>query len=413
MKSYYKIDCKNNKWFLIDPDENEFFSLGVDCVTSTDVYISNLIKKFGGGGDWFAKWAEDKLSLLTSLGFNTLGSWHHMHYWGNGYPKTIELYLSRYSKKVNTVWGVGFPDVFDEGFTASIHKALIDTLYAKGNILKEDKGLIGFFTDNELHWWGSAGYWGCNSSARESKSTELVDDYIELSEDKAGKKAWVRFLEGRYGDIENLNTAWDSEYVEFADLLYIGRYKAKDDVIEEDKTKFLELIAEVYFETTSRILKEYFPGTLNLGCRFVGETTPKVVLEVMKKYVDVVSINFYDTLDTFKDYLKFMHGITGKPVMITEFSFCAGREAGFLYNTNGARSVLVRNQVRRGECYKDFVQSAFELPFIVGLHWFALYDYDSNVHGLTGNYGLLDKKDNLWEEFAQMVAAANSEVMSR
>lgn len=413
MNSSYQIEKRDGRWTFVDPSGNSFYSLGVDCVTSTDVYIGNLIDKYGGGGDWFEKWAESRLSYINSLNFNTLGAWHHPYYWGNGYPKTVELRLSKLAEKANTGWGVGFPDVFDESFITSIHTMLIDCVHGKGELLKEDKGLIGFYTDNELHWWGNAGFWGINTPGMQTKITELVDDYIELSEDKAGKQAWVKMLEEKYKDIDSLNGAWGSEYAEFSDLLYIARYKAKEAAIEEDKLEFLRLIAEVYFETTNRLLKAYFPGTLNLGCRLVGSTTPPVVIEVMRKYVDVVSINFYDTMDTFKGYLEELHNTTGKPLIITEFCFCAGREAGFLYNTNGARSVLVKNQTRRGECYREFIKSAYELPFIVGTHWFALYDFGMNVHGLIGNYGLLDMKDNPWDGFVQMVAEANRELESK
>lgn len=245
----------------------------------------------------------------------------------------------------------------------------------------------------------------------DSTKTGLVDDFIELPFDAAGKKAWVAFIERKYGDIETLNSTWKSEYSKFEDLLYLQHYKALVTAIEEDKMQFLELIAETYFKTTSSILKMFDPHHLNLGCRIVGETTPKVVLEVMKKYVDVISVNFYSTIDVYEKYLTEMYEITDKPIMITEFSFCAGREAGFLTNTNGAQNVLVKDQKRRGECYRDFVLSAHKLPFIVGTHWFALYDFGMNRHKLIGNYGLFDLKDRLWEEFSEAVKSTHDVIL--
>lgn len=401
MNSFYKVKKYDDRWMFETPKGDRFYSLGVNCVTMTDVDIEDPVGKYGGDGKWFERMCDTKLSAITDMGFNTLAAWHHTYFWGNEYPKTVELRLSRLASKANTVWGVGFPDVFDESFSISIHKQLIDVFYGKGDILAKDPGMIGYYTDNELHWWGSSGYWGCNEPGVDSTTTGLVDDYIQLPAEAAGKKAWVDFIQKKYGDIEALNNAWGSEYCEFEDLLYLQRYKTRSTAFEENKMQFLELIAETYFKTTSSILKLYDPNHLNLGCRFVGATTPRVVLEVMKKYVDVVTVNFYETLDIYEDYLTEVHEITGKPIMITEFGFCAGREAGFLRNTNGAQNVLVKNQKRRGECYKDFVLSAYKLPFIIGTHWFALYDFGYNVHGLIGNYGLYDLKDNLWEELAE------------
>jgi hypothetical protein len=98
--------------------------------------------------------------------------------------------------------------------------------------------------------------------------------------------------------------------------------------------------------------------------------------------------------------------------MVTEFSVCAGREAGFLINTNGARSVLVKDQKRRGEVYGNFVTTAFSLPFVVGTHWFALYDF-GNVNGLIGNYGLLDLKDNPYTVFTDAVTSVHAQLGKR
>lgn len=410
MSKYYKTEKKDGRWWLIGPEGRKFYSLGVNCVTMTDVDIDSSALKYETGPSWFKNWADEKLAGIQDMCFNTLAAWHHMYYWGNGYPKTVEIRMSVHAAKVNNVWGVGFPDVFDPSFEMSVHKTLIDCFYGKGEVLLKDEGLIGYYTDNELHWWGSGGYWGSNQPGAESKETGLVDDYIEKPGTSFGKKAWVSFLTEKYKTIEALNNAWQSEYTCFEDLLHLQHYMADEDIFQQDKTDFLRLIAERYFSITSKALKAYDPDRLNLGCRFAGATTPRVVLEVMAKYVDVISVNFYDHLYKYKAYLKHLHTVTGKPVMITEFSFCAGREAGYLTSTNGAQSVLVRDQKKRGEYYRRFVDEAFELDFLIGTHWFALYDFSGNVHGLIGNYGLYDVKDRLWEEFAQAVREANSNI---
>jgi len=371
----------------------------------------DLVKKYGGGHRWFEAWADAKLEQLKEMGFNTLGAWHEKYYWGNNFPKTIEIRMSQHAAKANLGWGAGFPDVFDKSFEESVHRALIDHFHGKGQLLLEDESVIGYFTDNELHWWGSGGRWGQNDPGEKNNDTSLVNDYIYLPEHAAGKRAWVDFIRKRYGDIEALNRAWNCEYSDFDDLLYIGNYRAEGEAFEADKLEFLRIIAETYFKTTSSLLKQYAPNHMNLGCRMVGTSTPDVVLEVMKKYVDVISLNFY-SFDLPRRWLEHVHELTGKPIMITEFSFCSGSRDGFLYNTNGAQNVIVRNQKRRGECYRNFLEQAYEMPFIIGMHWFALYDYDSKG-GLLGNYGLLDLEDKPWEEFTAEVTKVNREILEK
>lgn len=410
MNSGYSIGKHNGRDRLIDPEGRPFFSLGVNCVwnqildQSKDRSI-DLVVKYGDNGRWHARWADAKLEQVTGWGFNTLGAWHEKHFWGNGTPKTVEIRCSRYAKKVNHEWGIGFPDVFDPSFAASTHKAMLECFYEKGEALLSDHGLIGYYTDNELHWWGTGGKWGSNDPGEGYNDTHLVDDYIDLPADAPGKQAWLQHLIRRYGTIEALNAAWDAEYTEFDDLLYIAAYRAKKSELEQVKTEFLREIARIYFETTTSILRMYDPNHLLLGCRMVGTGTPKVVLEVMKDYVDVISLNFY-SFDLPETWLASVYTLTGKPFLITEFSFCAGRSAGFLYNTNGARTVLVKDQQRRAEAYKAFVERAVELPYIVGTHWFALYDY-TNRNGLIGNYGLLTVDDEPYISFAEHVAKVN------
>lgn len=411
MKHYFSTINEDGRWSFSDCEGHRFISIGVDCVTPPDINIITIAKKYGGYNEWLSKWAESKLQCVKGLGFNTLGSWHHNYYWGNGFPKTVEVRMSKYAKKVNNEWNFGFPDVFDDSFEESIQKAFIDLLGDKGKHLYDDIGLIGYYTDNELHWWGSGGYWGDDNQGGGMECTALVDDYISQDKDTAAKKAWVKFIQSQYDTIERLNDEWGSEYTDFEELLHCGFYRAKPEVLQKNKTEFLRLIAERYFQKTSEYLKKYDPCRLNLGCRFVGISTPRVVLEVMKKYVDVLSINFYNTVFPEK-YLSQVYDITGKPLMITEFSFCAGKRAGFSYSTNGARSVIVKDQVRRGECYRSFLSEASTLDYVIGMHWFALYDY-GHYDSLIGNYGLFDLKDNLWTDFADAVKNTNITVRRR
>lgn len=380
--------------------------MGVNCVYFPDNLSMEHVRKYGEGSLWFENFANHKLAQIEQYGFNTLAAWHEKYYWGNAFPKTVELSLSRYANKVNREWGIGFPDVFCESFEFSIRRSLCDHFYGEGAVLKDDSSLIGYFTDNELHWWGKGSNWGKNEPLKGTDPTNLVNDFIALPEHAAGKRRWVQFLEDRYGHIDTLNEAWDSEYWEFADLLSVSAYTAETDAYHQDKLDFLKLIGETYFRMTTELLKQHDPHHLILGNRMVGASTPEVIFETMKPYVDVVSLNFY--LRSFPAaWLQRVSELTGKPVMIGEFSICAGRQAGYVNSTNGAQGCIVKDQQRRSELYEQFIRDAVSLPSCVGAHWFALYDYGRDRHGLIGNYGLLTVDDEPWEGFVDAVTAAN------
>lgn len=402
----------DGRWSFIDSEGNPLYSLGVNCFNyhNSSPMEPVLRDKYGGRG-WFERWAESKLAEVWEHGFNTLGAWHFPYYFSSGRPMTIEINCSRGAKMVNDGWGgYGFPDVFDPSFRMTTHAAMVDMFYNKGVNMAENPNVIGWFTDNELHWWGSGGRWGQNEQASDIDGTGLVDDYIALKPDRPGKKAWVEFLAGRYGKIERLNAAWNAEYGTFEELLWLRELRVDDTNYAADKKAFLRLVAETYFETTADALRQYDANHLHLGCRFVGTSTPDIVLEVMGKYVDAWSLNFY-CFDLPQQWMERACRIAGKPCLITEFSFCEGPGAGFDLITNGAQLAHVPNQKRRGECYREFVMQAARMPFVLGAHWFALYDF-WHYEGLIGNYGLYDKEDRLWAEFAGSVKEANAAALA-
>ncbi|MFD0672588.1 beta-galactosidase [Cohnella sp. GCM10027633] len=412
-KRFYTTGRKEDGgWALLDPNGKEFFSLGVNCVFLPDSLNSaQLQEAYGSDGQWFQRFADRKLEQIQEYGFNTLAAWHEKYYWGNSFPKTIELRLSQHANKVNVDWGVGFPDVFCDSFVYSIQRVLTEHFHGEGRMLEDDPSLIGYYTDNELHWWGKGGQWGMDDMKQGADPTNLLQDYFELPSTAPGKKRWVRFLEDRYGDIDSLNKAWNGEYWAFDDLLTVFSYTADTEAFEQDKLDYLKLIAETYYSTTTSLLRTYDKNHLILGCRLVGASTPEVVLEVMGRYLDVVSLNFY-TREFPGKWLTRVSELTGRPVMVTEFSICAGRQAGYLSSTNGAQHATVKDQSRRGQLYDKFIKQAVALPSCVGAHWFALYDFRSVRHPLNGNYGLLTADDAPWEEFTEAVKATHRDVLS-
>jgi hypothetical protein len=403
----FRVVRDGERYDLVRDAGERFYSLGVDCVTPSGSRAA-LFRRYGSDGGWLHRWAACAEQRLTELGFNTLGAWHHPVLYQSGLCKTVEIRMSAGSPVVNAGWGQGFPDVFDPGFEDAVHRALSETFSGAGAMLLEDPTLLGFYTDNELHFWGSRGVWGENEQG--NGEIGLVDDYIGQPADKPAKRRWTEFVAKRYGTIEQLNLAWGSEYTSFEDIRDNKSYRAAPSVLVEVKRDFLRLIAETYFRTTSEALACYAKGSLNLGCRCVGSSTPGVVLDVMKDYVDVVTLNFY-SMDLPEGYLAHVHGVTERPLMITEFSFCAGREAGFGQNTNGAQSVLVKDQKRRAECYREFVSRAARLPFVVGTHWFAYYDFVPGIEPLVGNYGFFRHDETAYLELCDSARDTHAAVI--
>jgi hypothetical protein len=101
-----------------------------------------------------------------------------------------------------------------------------------------------------------------------------------------------------------------------------------------------------------------------LGC------APQEAVEAMAEFIDVVSFNNYGFTPP-AEQLRKLHAATGKPVMLTEFSFKA-KDSG-LPNTKGAGQPVATQQ-DRAEHFDRYVSGLANMPFLVGYHWFQYFD---------------------------------------
>jgi hypothetical protein len=95
--------------------------------------------------------------------------------------------------------------------------------------------------------------------------------------------------------------------------------------------------------------------------------------------------------------LEHLTQLTGKPFVLTEFSFKA-MDSG-LPNTAGAADP-VPTQQDRANGFAQYVQDLVMDPSCVGFHWFEYRDEPAEGRsgdGENSNYGLVNKTERPWE----------------
>ena len=134
------------------------------------------------------------------------------------------------------------------------------------------------------------------------------------------------------------------------------------------------------------------------------------MLQGLKGHVDIVSYNDYGFEPPLKN-LERIAEITGRPVMITEFSFKA-RDSG-LPNTRGA-GFPVDTQKDRADKFEHYVRKLAAMPAWVGYHWFEWCDEpkEGRFDGENSNYGLVRIDDTPWEELTQRFTRVNARLES-
>ncbi len=369
---FFHAEKINNRWWLVSPEGNVFFSKGVCNISFIPDVIPSLKyspyektnrEKYGTPG----KWAQATAERLRGWNFNTVGAWSSGEMNGVGLAYTMILDMAASANEDLWLKG-GFPDLFD----ASFREGLNNVAKTKCTALKADPWLLGYFTDNELRW-------GPDWRSKES----LLESYLKLPESAPGNAEAMKFLKERGSFREKLSVA--------------------------DKADFQQKLAAEYGRLCREAILRHDPNHMVIGCRF-GGYAPDPVLRGLGPYLDVISYNNYSAKAPLEMLTK-LTSLTGKPVMITEFSFKA-MDSG-LPNTKGAGKPLA-TQGERASHFTDYVQDLAALPGSVGFHWFEYCDEpkEGRFDGENSNYGLVKIDDTPWEVLTEQMKKVNAGIES-
>jgi hypothetical protein len=358
---FFRAEFVNGRWWIIDPEGYLNICRGVNDIkpgggsASKSVYAERF-------GDSSEIWMTKTMEYLNEIGFNCVGSWSNTgelvsnpRQTKNPLAYTIILnWMSGYGggRTHQQAGHRGYPNnaifVFEKGFAT-----YCDTKAAGLVKNKDDKNLFGYFTDNELPFY--------------SKSLNM---FLRL-----GK------------------TSPDNEiYVATKNWLTENGYAEADTVNEDIRAKFLGFVGETYFSIVDKAMKKYDPNHMNLGSRVnVKEAlNNKYFMEAAGKYVDVLTVNYYNVWTPDSTSMTNWGTNLNKPFMITEF-YTKGEDSG-LGNTAGA-GWIVKTQLERGFAYQHFTLGLLESKYCVGWHWFKYMDNDPTVSAepsnTDGNKGIL------------------------
>ncbi len=398
--SFFKVAWKDGKAWFTAPSGGLFLSMGVNAVGDQSYrapngdYYNPVPNQYGGDKK---AWEKAVFHRLQRWGFNTLGSWSDEDLLGRKFPFTYMLSIAR-----GNPWDKVLDSVFTEGFEQRVKENA-----QKASRFRQDPFLIGYFLDNELPWWGEAGW-------KADGQKTLLEKYAASGVDDANKEALKRFLEERYhGDIGAFDEAWGLRLKSFGELEGPVTLSVKTRRQKAAANAWAGLVADRYFAVATRALRDVDPNHLILGVRFAGES-PWEVAEACGRYCDVVSVNHYsksgDADQTLMDNLYIR---TGKPILITEYSFSAMDNQSGDPNTRGA-DVSVPTQKDRVERLDRFARQLLNLPYVVGLHWFEWADESprGRFDGEDCDYGLVDIHDREYALLTREQARLNRQAAS-
>jgi hypothetical protein len=352
---YFHTQEIDGRWWLVTPDGNVFFSKGVDNVS----YRPEAASAPKAPADPQA-WAASAARQLLGWNFNTLGAWSATEAYGKGMAYAPVINIAASVQRDLWLKG-GVVDYFSPQFREAAEQVAARACAPHA----DDPWLLGYFTDNELRW-------GKDWRSQDS----LLESYLKMPPDSPGLARAAEFVKT------------------------LGH-----DPTDEDRLKFAGLVAAEYARVTAEAIHRHDPHHMVLGCRFAGYPGDAVI-EAEGRYVDVISYHSYNPTAPV-DRLRQIVRLSGKPAMVTEFSFKA-MDSG-LPNTKGAGKP-VATQSDRASGFTGYVEALADLSGVVGYHWFEYRDEpkEGRFDGENSNYGVVKIDFSPWEVLTARMTAVNA-----
>jgi hypothetical protein len=473
----YSVKKVGNRWTFVTPAGNAFFMLGVMDVDTMSSkmddgrsYEDILSAKYGTR----PRWARKQLLRLQQWGFNTLAE--YASYYALAYPNaaspaadvklpSIKLFkFSFYSYTNRSLYagqelapdavkdvvdcqcptytgyrGTDFPDVFDPNFDTYINGMLkaisknpgesghLKSRWAIGLTADDSDDMFGFGPGPEIPGLDGAIHphlaWlalACNPRMPASRKwgRPYADPVVHI------KAELISDLKAKYGNIQALNAAWNSNYSSFGSSGGWGPGKGLEDedgrhttwlgstdgdlrgarpAVVRDLDDYLLKLARRYYKVTSERMRQYAPGKLifsNITLNGHQGLSRKQVLQAAGEYVDVINASIRDQkiLDKTAEY-------AGDKPIVSYDSFVANPDSGLanFENPKNGGFNLYNTQRERAEGYAQklaFLRDARvtrtgEYP-VVGI---KLWQYVDNWGEKTA-FGLVSGRDNPYDGIA-------------
>ena len=373
---YIGLKKVDGAWYFTAPDGKLFLSKGVNLVQPRDDAVRPGSRGYNGlgGSRSLDTWVKETAALLRGWGFNTMGCWSHYATRNSGLYFTPVLYI-RIERDG------GMKDVFAEAFAEEAAR----TARATCTQYLRDRNVLGYFLENEQPWYGDYGWYTGHDPT-------VLDAYFGMQAGTAGKAAVIDFYRCRYKEISALNAAYSTEFESWDALASARAFPAYVKPSRADRLAFVGLVADRYYRKVTEAVRAVDPNHLILGDR-LADAGPRGVVAACGKYCDVVSLNYYSGyLKVESGYLKGAMETAGKPILITEFSYCATENSSGNPNSKDSLA-LVPTQKDRADGFARYVSALVDVPFIVGYHWFQFYDQSPGGRSFDGqdsNYGIID-----------------------
>jgi hypothetical protein len=403
-----------DRWWLVTPEGNPFWSLGVTCIRPKnpgsavtilegreflfselpdpdgvygDAYLDgtryfsfynwNILRKY----DSYQNWRERVFLRMEKWGLNSIGNWSDEIIMRDcQFPYTRSYNTN---DRENLLIGKGLCDVFSPQW-----ESYVDTVLSQAAKHKNDRMLMGYFIDNEAGW----------------RNPELLRI---APKNAATRDKWLSMVRAQYGSLTSVNAAWNTNLDSWKAVRNLNTEGMKiNDALRGLIKKLESAFARQYFRVVSHTLKKYDPNHMYLGARFTKFPLPEHILEQAGDYCDVVTVNVYDLVPD-KKRMHTWYERTGRPILIGEHHLPLKTERQLPPHWQRF------THQERNKYYKEYVKTWAKMPFSVGCHWYQFSDQHITGRAMDGEnqpVGLVDIVDQPYQPLVTAIQASSNRI---
>jgi hypothetical protein len=327
------------------------------------------------------RWAMETLARVEDAGFKALGAWCHPAFHELDVPITRDL----------NVWAY-FHGAEAKFYHPDWKTRAEEIIRQQVEPLRENVNLVGYYPDNELDW----------AKPKFGPSSH----FSHLPAGDPNRQQVIGVIRKLWPTVDDFNLDWRTDFANYAQVEALPALPdSSPPAYAELQDAWLYKLASDYFAFTADAVRRHDPNHLVLGVRFKGWAPPAVV-RAMRGHVDAVSLNYYvgdAKLD--EAFFRSLYDETGRPTIITEYSFHSldGRSGN--RNTFGF-SAQVADQQARADGYKLMTERLASVPWIIGADWFQWNDEPPSGRTADGedvNFGVVDVDDSAYDKLVAAV----------
>ena len=418
---YVRVQQIDGVWWFISADGEPFVSTGVNHATSATYWLQsynrdNTVKLFGD--DILLQQSEKAIAPKKALLKKVEGWMHDWHFNTFGmhtsdevkpyidsdiyYMTEIKLMTYHTSMKPGDPW----PDVFSDAFVQQVDEKAKEVCTAN----RDKRNLIGYYFTDEAAWM--------------SYFRRLPDDYKwwfyfnpwvdymrKLPAGEPGKQAWMSVLKANHASPREAARVYGVQANSWIDVEQLTEWPAPEKTPKtyKDNIAMLTRIAEKWYAIQHTAIKKYDPNHLIIGDKQY-RTVPDWLAPILKRYVDVISIQRFGSWDYINMAMEDVYRKTGKPILSGDGN--CGYVSAYTESMRGEYKVSEYNEEAMGYQYGQLMEGLSSSPFMVGLHHCGFIEGWGTParRNYAIRYGFVNPFGEPYKVFTEHVSRANRQV---